>query len=489
MSGAGGPLGAGPHRCTGPHRRATTSVVLAVLAILVGVARPVAAQTEPTTTSTSTTSTLLPTTTTTTLPPTTTTTTTVPVTTAPPTTPAPTVPPDTVPPTLPVPAPAPPAPPAPQPVDTKAEDGSEEPPPVVAVPPRTTPRIPTAVDAAVKKVLEDQLKAAQAAATTALAASQSADATLAILEAEQRKLQRSFEELHSGEAAAAQRLVAQRQNMRIRAVAIYVSGPGDPVIPVGDDIHEYGRRRVLVEALHAADRRTLDQYLAAKEAAGSDVDAIVDTLEDLNGRVIAARADSEAKAAAVQNGLRGVGSATAVRPVAISGFAFPVAEPHNFISSFGFPRSGGRLHQGNDIFAPYGTPLFACERGVVTRMGVDSLGGTKLWIVGESGTSYYYAHLAAFAVGLLDGTIVEPGDIVGFVGNTGNAITTPPHLHFEIHPGGGPAIDPFPILKAADDATKLQASLQGSSATTAPTLPGISAAPTLGGPTAGAAIP
>ena len=481
MSGAAGRHGAGPRRLT------ASSVVLALLALLalfVGVATPVVAQTEPTSTSTSSTSTsttLVPTSTTTTIPPTTTSTT-LPGVTAPPTT----VPPETVPTTPP--APVPTAPPAPVPVDTKAEDGSEEPPPVVAVPPRATPRIPTAVDQAVKRVLEEQLKAAQATARSALAASQAADATLAILEADQRKLQRSFEELHSDEAAAAQRLITQRQNMRIRAVAIYVSGPGDPVIPVGDDIHEYGRRRVLVQALHEADRRTLDQYLAAKNAAGSDVDTIVDRLEDLNGRVLAARADSEAKAAAVQNGLRGVGTATAVRPVAVSGFAFPVAEPHNFISSFGFPRSGGRLHQGNDIFAPYGTPLFACERGIVTRMGVDSLGGTKLWIVGESGTSYYYAHLSAFAIGVVDGTIVEPGDVVGFVGNTGNAISTPPHLHFEIHPGGGPAIDPYPILKAADDATKLQASLQPAPVATAPTFPTISA-PAQGGTASGAAIP
>jgi murein DD-endopeptidase MepM/ murein hydrolase activator NlpD len=472
------------------HNRLTVAaVVVAALALLAAVARPVAAQTEPTTTSSSSTSTSVAPTTTTTIPPTTTTT--APVVTAPPATAPPaTPPPETVPTTLPpAPAPVPTPPPAPVPVDTKAEDGSEEPPPVVAVPPRATPRIPTAVDQAVKRVLEEQLKAAQRAATSAMAASQAADATLAILEAEQRKLQRSFEELHSDEAAAAQRLIAQRQNMRIRAVAIYVSGPGDPVIPVGDDIHEYGRRRVLVEALHEADRRTLDQYVAAKNAAGSDVDGIVDKLEDLNGRVLAARADSEAKAAAVQNGLRGVGTATAVRPVAISGFAFPVAEPHNFISSFGFPRSGGRLHQGNDIFAPYGTPLFACERGIVTRMGTDSLGGTKLWIVGESGTSYYYAHLAAFAIGLVDGTIVEPGDVVGFVGNTGNAITTPPHLHFEIHPGGGPAVDPYPILKAADDATKLQASLQPARAASTPTFPTLPPAPVQGGTVSGAAIP
>ncbi len=237
-------------------------------------------------------------------------------------------------------------------------------------------------------------------------------------------------------------------------------------------------------ALHDSDRRTLDQYLEAKSAAGTEVDTIVDQLEELNGKVIAARADSEAKAAQVQNGLRGVGTAKSFGPTAISGFAFPVAEPHNFISSFGFPRSGGRLHQGNDIFAPYGTPLVAAERGVVSKMGTNSLGGIKLWITGESTTSYYYAHMSAFAIGVVDGTVVEPGDVVGFVGNSGNAISTPPHLHFEVHPGGGPAIDPYPILKAADEATKALAAQQPAQIIVPPTLP-----PPPGPPVGAAAIP
>jgi murein DD-endopeptidase MepM/ murein hydrolase activator NlpD len=367
--------------------------------------------------------------------------------------------------------PPPIAQPAPTPVDPKAPDNSNEPPPTAVVPPRTTPHIPTPVDQAVARVLDEQVKAAQQTATGALAASQAADLLLGKLEAEQRKQQRVFESLHADEAAAAQRLVTQRQSMRTRAVAIYVAGPGEPLIPLGTDIQEFGRRRVLVQALYAADRRTLDRYLEAKKAAGSNVDAIVAGLEELNAKVIAARADSEAKAAAVQNGLRGVGTAQSIGPTSISGFAFPVAEPHNFVDTFGAPRSGGRSHEGNDIFAPYGTPLLAAERGVIEKVGVNTLGGTKLWIAGESGTSYYYAHLSAYAAITTDGALVEPGDVVGFVGNSGDAITTPPHLHFEIHPGGGPAIDPYAILKAADQATKLLAAQQPAPLVAPPTLP------------------
>jgi murein DD-endopeptidase MepM/ murein hydrolase activator NlpD len=138
----------------------------------------------------------------------------------------------------------------------------------------------------------------------------------------------------------------------------------------------------------------------------------------------------------------------------IHGFGFPVADPHSFTDSFGAPRMTGtpyaHWHEGTDIFAPAGTPLIAAERGVITRMGQAVLGGTVVWLKGESGTSYYYAHLSGYAPGITAGMLVEAGTIIGYVGNTGNAATTPPHLHFEIHPGGGGPINPYPLLVVAD---------------------------------------
>ena len=133
---------------------------------------------------------------------------------------------------------------------------------------------------------------------------------------------------------------------------------------------------------------------------------------------------------------------------------FPIAAPASFVSSFADPRSGGRSHAGNDLFAERGAPLVAVDDGQV-RSGRDPLGGNVLNLYGADGTRYYYAHLDAFTDGtatLLDPPAprtVRAGEIVGFLGNTGNAAATPPHVHFEIHPGNGPAIDPFPILQAA----------------------------------------
>ena len=133
---------------------------------------------------------------------------------------------------------------------------------------------------------------------------------------------------------------------------------------------------------------------------------------------------------------------------------FPIAAPASFTSDFNEGRSEGRLHAGNDLFAERGAPLVAVDDGQV-RSGRDPLGGNVLNLYGADGTRYYYAHLDAFTDGtatLLDPPaprMVRAGEIVGFLGTTGNAATTAPHVHFEIHPGNGPAIDPFPVLQSA----------------------------------------
>jgi murein DD-endopeptidase MepM/ murein hydrolase activator NlpD len=128
--------------------------------------------------------------------------------------------------------------------------------------------------------------------------------------------------------------------------------------------------------------------------------------------------------------------------------AFPVFDrsTSNVLSFFGDIRDGGaRDHHGVDIFAPRGTPVLAATSGVAYRVDVTSVGGKVVWVRDGSGDlRSYYAHLDAQLVE--EGQAVRVGDTLGLVGNTGNAITTPPHLHFGIYVRRGGAVDPWPFL-------------------------------------------
>ena len=117
-------------------------------------------------------------------------------------------------------------------------------------------------------------------------------------------------------------------------------------------------------------------------------------------------------------------------------------------SSFGAPRSEGRKHEGIDIFAPRGTRVVSATRGIVARVGQNRLGGNVVWVAGEGATMYYYAHLERFRDGIAPGETVGPGALLGYVGTTGNAVGTPPHLHFGVYPLGNwlRAVDPYPFL-------------------------------------------
>lgn len=125
----------------------------------------------------------------------------------------------------------------------------------------------------------------------------------------------------------------------------------------------------------------------------------------------------------------------------------PVNGAVSFVDSWGAPRSGGRTHKGVDMIAAKRTPLVAIEDAVVKRMGNGSLGGITVWLTGVSGDEYYYAHMDGWAEGLTKGQSVSAGQLIGYVGNTGNARYTVNHVHFQFHPGGGSAVNPYPLVK------------------------------------------
>jgi hypothetical protein len=140
-------------------------------------------------------------------------------------------------------------------------------------------------------------------------------------------------------------------------------------------------------------------------------------------------------------------------PVTIDGdaaYIFPIVGPSSFSDDYAAPRAGTGWHHGNDIFADRGTPVVAVADGRLSRVGVNTLGGNRLWLTDDAGNAFYYAHLSAYAPAALEGARVTRGQVIAFVGNTGQAITTPPHLHFEVHPGGeeNESINPYPYLIA-----------------------------------------
>ncbi len=137
-------------------------------------------------------------------------------------------------------------------------------------------------------------------------------------------------------------------------------------------------------------------------------------------------------------------------------YVFPVYGPSAYGDTFGAPRGdvSGGWHHGDDIFAPLGAPILAVADGTVFSVGWNDVGGWRLWLRDQQGNEFYYAHLSAYTALAVNGRHVHAGDVLGFVGNTGDAATTPFHLHFEVHPvsllflGYDGAVNPTKYLDA-----------------------------------------
>jgi len=119
-------------------------------------------------------------------------------------------------------------------------------------------------------------------------------------------------------------------------------------------------------------------------------------------------------------------------------------EGANLTDTWGAARSGGRSHEGIDIFAARNTPIHSTTPGIVRKVGTNELGGNVVMILGPGAVSHYYAHLQDFA-DIQEGDWVEAGDIIGYVGDSGNAKGTPTHVHYGVYTQSG-AVNPYPLL-------------------------------------------
>jgi murein DD-endopeptidase MepM/ murein hydrolase activator NlpD len=197
-------------------------------------------------------------------------------------------------------------------------------------------------------------------------------------------------------------------------------------------------KKKLLERLEkdqAAYQVQYDEYEAARNAQAEKVEEAANVVRDLQAKI--------ANQLLSQFGLN-PGNPAAPPPSADGPFYWcPVGDPRSYIDDFGFPRVG-HTHQGNDIFAAAGTPIHAPFEGTAEE-GFDGLGGIVVHVYATANADYVYnAHLIEHAG--VDGAHVKPGDVIGYVGNTGNAAGTPPHDHFEYHPGGGSAVSPYVYL-------------------------------------------
>jgi hypothetical protein len=164
-------------------------------------------------------------------------------------------------------------------------------------------------------------------------------------------------------------------------------------------------------------------------------------------------------------GVAGAASAAVPKKGAVPVLIFPVAGAAKYIYDFGQARGGG-THQGNDLMAAKKTPVVAVEAGTVKFWTTSANAGCMLYLHGDSGTTYMYIHLnndltmrndnrgkcvpgVSYARGLKDGAKVSAGQMVGYVGDSGDANGIASHLHFEVHPGGGAAVSPYPYLQSA----------------------------------------
>jgi murein DD-endopeptidase MepM/ murein hydrolase activator NlpD len=298
-----------------------------------------------------------------------------------------------------------------------------------------------------RDLAEAQVAADRAARryTDALSEQARREAEIARLEAEIPRLQARADEL--------------RVLVEDRAVQLYRQGSSMPISRMvgARSVVEAARainltassarhdRDLAAELTRTAEALVRDQDELRTRKAGQD--ALVAQLTDERAALDAALLAADAAVRnieAVGFSQAALGDGAAAGRVATGAAVCPVAGATAFVNDWGAPRSGGRTHQGDDMFAAMGTPVVAVVDGVI-RHDLDDLGGVGVWLEGTDGVGYYYAHLSAWEG---DARAVTRGEVVGYVGDSGNARGASAHLHFGMRAPNGEMVNPFPTVRA-----------------------------------------
>lgn len=297
------------------------------------------------------------------------------------------------------------------------------------------------------------------------------------------------------EADAERTLTESRELLADRLVDLYVNEPPDPIevilttrsisdaLVLGTALERAAEsdsqavvnvraRRDRLEELRrrlTETSREAERELVAAEEEQDRLDALLasrrDALEAAKDQLGEALAEERARQAAIaaqqraaREAARQAAASSAVE-ASVSGAAgptslpggshvFPIAGASQFSDDWLAPRPGGRYHEGIDLFAARGTPVIAVADGTLFRVGYSGISGNRLWLEDGAGTQFFYAHLDGYSSAAAEGASVSKGTVLGYVGDTGDARGTSPHVHFEIHPGGGGPVRPFPIVSA-----------------------------------------
>jgi murein DD-endopeptidase MepM/ murein hydrolase activator NlpD len=298
----------------------------------------------------------------------------------------------------------------------------------------------------------DDLSSAKARANKAAAELGRAESALGRLEGQ-------INDLEARKADAEQRLETLRAAAQQVAVQRYINADAAAAANAGldADINSQARAEVLSRYATQGSEDAIDAYTAASEDLAVAEQGLVGKRRAAKAATAELRRRREAafkelqRLEELQRKAAAASKATSARkggkaptgPIVTGSFVCPVQGPVSFIDSFGSPRSGGRAHKGVDMLSPRGTPTVAPVSGRVTHRG-NGIGGLSWHLNGDDGNYYYGTHLSGYAN---EGAgHVQAGTIIGYVGDTGNAKGTP-HLHFEIHPHGGAAVNPYPVVR------------------------------------------
>ncbi|MBN2405395.1 MAG: peptidoglycan DD-metalloendopeptidase family protein [Coriobacteriia bacterium] len=246
-----------------------------------------------------------------------------------------------------------------------------------------------------------------------------------------------------------------------RAVEMYRSGSVDYLMLLfsAETLDEMLMRLEYVQRLGLQDAETIahvktlqgeinekrSQVLELQETQADEAAKLKKKSDALQDKLADIQADYDALQAKLDAARKATNQPASAKPGA-NGMVFPVKGAYTYTDTWGAARSGGRSHQGTDIMASHGTPLVAVMSGTI-RSKSNTLGGLTIWLTADNGWAFYYAHLNGYAK---TSGRVSAGEVIGYVGSTGNASASAPHCHFEIHPNGGSAVNPYPYLKAME---------------------------------------